>query len=148
VLSADEVTARSSYDQLAPAYAEAFPDLSAETSADRELIDELARLVSGAGPVLDVGCGTGRVAAHLRRRGLTCLGLDLSDGMLVEARRRHPELPLLVGSLTRLPITRRRDRRSSSAFAHAAGTASANTLGATAPRATVRPCPASSRPAR
>lgn len=104
MLSDDEATARSAYDQLASAYAEAFPDLGAEAPADRALIDELAQQVRGSGPVLDVGCGTGRVAAHLRGLGLPVVGMDLSAGMLTEARRRHPGLPLISGSLLRLPF--------------------------------------------
>jgi SAM-dependent methyltransferase len=35
------------------------------------------------GPVLDLGCGTGRVALHLARRGHTVVGLD-SDPELIE----------------------------------------------------------------
>ncbi len=38
------------------------------------------------GPVLDVGCGTGRVALHLARRGLDVVGLDSSAAMLQRAR--------------------------------------------------------------
>ncbi|MGP3776505.1 class I SAM-dependent DNA methyltransferase [Streptomyces sp. SDT5-1] len=43
----------------------------------------------GAGSVvLDAGCGTGLVAAALRRRGVSVIdGFDLSDGMLAEARK-------------------------------------------------------------
>ncbi len=104
MLSADEVTTRVSYNQLASLYSDTFRDLSAETSEDRALIEEFASRVGGSGPVLDVGCGTGRVAAHLRHRGLVCLGLDISDGMLAEARQLHVDLPLAVGTLTRLPI--------------------------------------------
>ena len=47
--------------------------------------------VGGTGRrVLDVGCGTGRDAAHLARLGHTVTGLDSSDRMLGYARRRHP----------------------------------------------------------
>lgn len=45
----------------------------------------------GAGPrVLDLGCGTGRDAAHLHSAGRTVTGADLSEAMLAYARGRHP----------------------------------------------------------
>jgi len=56
--------------------------------------DELVRVVDDwAGldgrRVLDFGCGTGRVAAALGGRAASVLGIDLSPGMIAEARRRH-----------------------------------------------------------
>ncbi|GKQ37108.1 bifunctional 2-polyprenyl-6-hydroxyphenol methylase/3-demethylubiquinol 3-O-methyltransferase UbiG [Streptomyces sp. A012304] len=45
----------------------------------------------GAGArVLDMGCGTGRDAAHLHRSGRTVTGADLSEAMLAHARAHHP----------------------------------------------------------
>jgi SAM-dependent methyltransferase len=41
-----------------------------------------------AGPVLDVGCGTGRSSALLRRSGVTVVGTDPDGGMLGLARPR------------------------------------------------------------
>jgi len=62
-------------------------------SADLPLWDELADS-AGPGPVLELGCGTGRVALHLARRGHRVVGLD-RDSELVEAlRRRAGELPV------------------------------------------------------
>lgn len=43
--------------------------------ADLELWEELAAGTDG--PALDLGCGTGRVALHLERRGHRVLGLDI-----------------------------------------------------------------------
>ena len=104
MLSEDEVTARAAYDLMAGRYAEAFPDLAAEAPADRELLDELAAAVRPTGPLLDAGCGTGRVAAYLRRRGVAVVGLDLSAGMLAEARRRDPGQPVVRSRLRQLPV--------------------------------------------
>lgn len=49
--------------------------------------------------VLDAGCGTGRVAIELSRRGYDVVGVDLDDGMLQEARRKAPDLTWLQGDL-------------------------------------------------
>lgn len=40
-----------------------------------------------SGPILELGCGTGRVLAALRRAGHIGVGLDISPAMLAEARR-------------------------------------------------------------
>ncbi len=51
-------------------------------AADLPLWEELAGRQGG--PILELGCGTGRVALHLARRGHTVVGLD-RDPELIEA---------------------------------------------------------------
>lgn len=55
------------------------------------------------GRVLDVGCGTGLL---LKRLGGKCraVGLDLSPGMLRRARKRNPDVPLVLGDAEHLPF--------------------------------------------
>jgi len=60
--------------------------------ADLALWEELA--AAAGGPVLELGCGTGRVVLRLARRGFTAVGLD-SDVELVDSlRERAAGLPL------------------------------------------------------
>lgn len=42
--------------------------------------------------VLDAGCGTGRIARELARRGVETCGVDLDGDMLSTARRKAPQL--------------------------------------------------------
>ncbi len=51
------------------------------------------------GPVADVGCGPGQVARYLHDRGLPAYGVDLSPGMVAQARRLHPGMTFREGSL-------------------------------------------------
>lgn len=63
-------------------------------AATREIVTWLLRQ-GLAGPdcdVLDVGCGIGRIAAALAPHVRSVLGVDVSQRMVAEARRRHPEL--------------------------------------------------------
>ncbi|HEY2904775.1 MAG TPA: class I SAM-dependent methyltransferase, partial [Vicinamibacterales bacterium] len=47
------------------------------------------RVAAGAtGPVLELGCGTGRVSLPLARAGVNLIGIDRSEPMLERARRR------------------------------------------------------------
>jgi SAM-dependent methyltransferase len=54
----------------------------------------LWRELAGDGPVLDLGCGTGRVALDLAEHGVPVVGLDIDDVLLEELRRRAGELPV------------------------------------------------------
>ncbi|OPF71624.1 SAM-dependent methyltransferase [Streptomyces antioxidans] len=68
-------------------YEARFPD--PERLAGRWTEDCLRR--HGAGRrVLDLGCGTGRDAAHLHGAGREVTGADLSEAMLAHARGHHP----------------------------------------------------------
>ncbi|MEU2062469.1 class I SAM-dependent methyltransferase [Streptomyces sp. NPDC013455] len=68
-------------------YEARFPD--PERLAGRWTEDCLRR--HGAGPrVLDMGCGTGRDAAHLHGAGRSVTGADLSETMITHARAHHP----------------------------------------------------------
>jgi SAM-dependent methyltransferase len=72
------------YDQT---YATAAP-------ADLEFYHELARDCGGA--VLELGCGTGRVALTLARAGITVTGVDRSAAMLAQFRRKLAGEPAAV----------------------------------------------------
>lgn len=54
--------------------------------------------------VLDVGCGPGALTAAVARRGARVTGVDLAEGMVAEARRRHPELEFLQADAEALPF--------------------------------------------
>jgi SAM-dependent methyltransferase len=55
--------------------------------------------------VLDAGCGTGRVAIELRRRGRTVTGIDLDPRMLEAARRKAPDITWVEGDLADPALT-------------------------------------------
>jgi SAM-dependent methyltransferase len=58
--------------------------------ADLPLWEELAERCGG--PVLELGCGTGRVALHLARRGHRVVGLDRDPELLAVLRERASDL--------------------------------------------------------
>jgi len=58
--------------------------------------------------VLDLGCGTGQLAARIRGElGVRVSGCDFSPGMLGRARGREPALGWVRGDATRLPFADR-----------------------------------------
>ncbi len=98
---------RTSYDADAGSYADAMSDELRQKPLDRALLTAFAEQVGSVGAgqdrVWDVGCGPGHVTAFLAGLGLNAAGLDLSDGMIAEARKCHPDLEFSVGSMTALP---------------------------------------------
>ena len=56
--------------------------------------------------VLDAGCGTGRLAIELARRGCDVVGVDLDDDMLGYARRNAPDLAWVHGDLATVDLRR------------------------------------------
>ena len=91
---------RSSYDQVARRYEEAFSEELADKPYDRELLDSWVATVED--PVLEVGCGPGQVGAYLRQRGRWVIGTDISHGMARRAARRLPSA--VVADLRTLPV--------------------------------------------
>jgi SAM-dependent methyltransferase len=97
---------RESYDAVAADYVRLVPKPGAMDPASRSMLTAFAELArsAGLGPVADLGCGPGRVTAHLAGLGLPAFGIDLSPKMIMMARRAYPELRYAVGSMTALGL--------------------------------------------
>ena len=93
---------RHAYDTIAEAYVEYVRDEMASQPFERAMLAVFAEMVRGA--VLDVGCGTGRITAHLHELGMDVSGVDLSPEMLGIARRTYPHLKFELGSMTDLDL--------------------------------------------
>jgi ubiquinone/menaquinone biosynthesis C-methylase UbiE len=55
------------------------------------------------GSVLDIACGTGTLLAMAHEKGLECYGIDLSQGMLNQARAKVPSAELRRASYYEIP---------------------------------------------
>ncbi len=85
-------------------YAAHFAEL-AESGADvHGEADLVASLASSGARVLDAGCGTGRVAVELARRGYLATGVDLDPSMLGVARAADSPVTWLEGDLATMEI--------------------------------------------
>jgi SAM-dependent methyltransferase len=95
---------RAAYGTVAASYAEMLRDDLDSSPWDRMVLDTFAELVGPAGPVGDLGCGPGRITGYLASRGLDVFGLDLTPGMVAQARKAHPGLRFEVGDLAALDL--------------------------------------------
>jgi SAM-dependent methyltransferase len=68
---------------------------------EADLLETLLRECGGT-RVLDAGCGTGRVAIELARRGFSVVGVDSDARMLATARAKRPELRWIQADLADL----------------------------------------------
>ena len=86
-------------------YDRRFNELAA---AGHDVHGEAAFVASfGVASVLDAGCGTGRVAVELARRGIDVEGVDLDPAMLEAARAKAASLRFVEGDLASVDLGRR-----------------------------------------
>ncbi|HNC74771.1 MAG TPA: class I SAM-dependent methyltransferase [Elusimicrobiota bacterium] len=90
------------FSPLAPRYRRfnRWASLGQDNRWRRSLIAE----IEGRRRVLDVGTGTGELAALAAARGASAVGLDVSPGMLEEARRRWPSGAWVLGDGKTFPF--------------------------------------------
>jgi SAM-dependent methyltransferase len=86
------------YDARWKSLAESGVDVHGEANLVEALMRE-----HGGRRVLDAGCGTGRVAIELARRGYATVGIDLDPVLLDRARAKAPRLQWREGDLAVLP---------------------------------------------
>ena len=88
--------------------AEFYDEQHAALAIDHPMIERLANL-SAAGPALELGIGTGRVALPLLSRGVAVHGIDASPAM-VDRLRGKPggaEIPVAIGDFADVPVAGR-----------------------------------------
>ncbi|MEO5901992.1 MAG: class I SAM-dependent methyltransferase [Ilumatobacteraceae bacterium] len=85
-------------------YQARFDRLASKGVAMHGEVDFLAAFAPAT--VLDAGCGTGRVAIELARRGVDVVGVDVDASMLATAAERAPELTWIHSDLAELELDR------------------------------------------
>ena len=71
----------------------------------RAAVETLAELADGK-PVLELGIGTGRVALPLRERGVDVHGVEVSEAMVAQLRKKPggAEIPITIGSFAEVDV--------------------------------------------
>src|SRR6266568_2328747 len=95
---------QSSYDRIAEEYTSRISGELDHKPLDRMLLDEFAARLKEAGRVCELGCGPGHVARYLHDRGVDILGIDLSPGMLEQARKLNPNIEFRQGNMLALDV--------------------------------------------
>jgi ubiquinone/menaquinone biosynthesis C-methylase UbiE len=104
VVDAETAEVRDAHDVLAEPYAQLLAGALDRMPWERAVLDLFCELVGHGGRVVDVGCGTGRLAPYLAAHGLVAKDVDLSPGMVSLARREHPGFAFKVADVRALPI--------------------------------------------
>jgi SAM-dependent methyltransferase len=78
-----------------------------EQAPELALLDDFVGMLGAGVLIADLGCGPGRLIAHLGRQGLDVVGVDLSLGMLSAARRTHGGVAVAQADLAALPLRSR-----------------------------------------
>jgi SAM-dependent methyltransferase len=93
------------YDATSVAQAEATVESIDRDPFDQQILEMFAtKLAPNSGLLCDLGCGPGQVARFFHDRGYQIIGVDLSAGMLREARKFHPGLRFAKANMKKLPF--------------------------------------------
>lgn len=76
------------WDEVAAAYADRFSRELDSKPFDRKILEWLVERAGSIGPICDLGCGPGQVAAYVRHLGYESRGIDLSSEMVQQGCRR------------------------------------------------------------
>ncbi len=87
-------------------YGDGFADVYDDWYADVSPPAATARFLAArtTGPVLELGSGTGRLAAPLVDAGVAVVGLDASTAMLARSRATHPHVPVVAADMAEPPV--------------------------------------------
>lgn len=93
-----------SYGRTTARFYDAAYERNAQVAGDADFYRALAR--DGGGPVLELGCGTGRVLLQMAADGFPCTGLDASRHMLdaLRAKSTFPNLRLVHAPMQRFDL--------------------------------------------
>ena len=93
------------YDALIAGTYDAVYERVRDPSGDREFYRQFARETGG--PVLELGCGTGRTLIPIAGAGIECVGLDASSAMLGVLREKAPDVHVVHGDMRDFDLGRR-----------------------------------------
>ena len=96
------------YESIIARHYDALYAVMRNPSGDVAFYRELAR--ASGGPVLELGCGTGRTLLPIAEAGIDCVGVDASPAMLAVFRQKSPppNLELIEARMERLDLPDRR----------------------------------------
>lgn len=81
------------YSGLAEKYAEE----KYESNPQQEDLNEFSQYLKPSMKVLDLGCGAGQDSKFLHEIGIDVIGLDISEEMIEQAKKRNPDIEFIVG---------------------------------------------------
>lgn len=97
-----QTAVKATYDAVAADYVQHLADELNHKPFDRKMLDWLVERVGKRGLICDLGCGPGHIARYLSAQGASVCGLDLSPGMVQQAKLLNPAIDFAVGDMLAL----------------------------------------------
>lgn len=90
------------YDAVAEEWTEVFFGEHENKPRDKEMLYRFSQEIGRRTPVWDFGCGPGNTTKYLKDLGIEISGLDISEKMLIQARKIHPDIYFQKGNILEL----------------------------------------------
>ena len=87
------------WDEVAAAYADHFSRELDAKPFDRKILEWFVERAGPIGPICDLGCGSGHVAAYVQSLGSQACGIDLSSEMVRQAAALNPDIRFEIGDM-------------------------------------------------
>ena len=100
----DKDNVGSGYSKIANKYAELFYDELDYKPLDKYLAEVFCSKIRENGKVCDLGCGPGHISRFIKDEGIDVIGIDISDGMLKEAKEKNPDIEFIKGDMLDLKL--------------------------------------------
>jgi len=94
---------KEAYDKIAEDYCKKFVNEIKDKPLETKLMDLFTERCDKKGTELDLGCGPGEFTDYLFKKGLKKItGIDLSEGMINEAKKKYPKINFQLGNMLNL----------------------------------------------
>ncbi|PKM49003.1 MAG: hypothetical protein CVV02_17930 [Firmicutes bacterium HGW-Firmicutes-7] len=99
---------QNAYSKIASKYADEFYKELDNKPLDRYLLKAFCSMIRKNGIACDMGCGPGHITRYIHNRGINIIGMDISKGMIQQAKKLNPGIDFEEANMLELNCIERK----------------------------------------